>query len=225
MRRMTALLLAFSMMILCAACGKAEEAGPEISIEPQEAQMKAICELAVMDCYYHNVAKYKEEDAAGFWLWKKDKHFWIEYSGVVRFGIDVSALKIESNGDEITITLPEAKVLSCKVDSSSLTEDSYIVDKKSADITAEDENAAFAAAQKKLEEAAAGDRALLSKAQQRARTLLEDYINNIGDVVGKEYKINWIYTAGEGLPAGGVSGGTRAMTDEAGTEGNRTNGN
>ena len=216
MKRMTALLLAFSMMVLCAACGKTEEPEPELSIRPQEAQMKAICELAVMDCYYHNVAKYREEDAEGFWLWKKDKHFWIEYSGVVRFGIDVSAVKIESNGDEITITLPQAKVLSCKVDSSSLTEDSYIVDKKSADITAEDENAAFAAAQKKLEEAAAGDKALLSKAQQRAQTLLEDYVDNIGDVVGKEYKINWIYIDAESKPAGTGAGGTQQETAAAG---------
>ncbi len=215
MKRMTALLLAFSMMILCAACGKTEKEGPELSIEPQEAQMKAICELAVMDCYYHNVAKYKEEDAAGFLLWKKDKHFWIEYSGIVRFGIDMSALKIETNGDEITITLPEAKVLSCKVDSSSLTEDSYIVDKNSADITAEDEKAAFAEAQKKLEETAAGDKALLSKAQQRARTLLEDYVNNIGNLVGKEYRINWVYIDEDSRPAEAGAGGAQEETADA----------
>ena len=215
MKRITALLLAFSMMLLCAACGKTEEPA-QISIEPQEAQMKAICELAVMDCYYHNVAKYKEEDAAGFWFLKKDKHFWIEYSGIVRFGIDVSALKIESDGDEITITLPEAKVLSCKVDSSSLTEDSYIVDKKSADITAEDEQAAFAEAQKKLEEAAANDKALLTKAQQRAQTLLEDYVNNIGDVVDKEYKIKWIYIDEDGKPSENGAGGTQTETAAAG---------
>lgn len=222
MKRITALLLIISMMILCAACGKTEEPA-QISIEPQETQMKAICELAVMDCYYHNVAKYKEEDAVGFWFLKKDKHFWIEYSGVVRFGIDVSALKIESDGDEITITLPEAKVLSCKVDSSSLTEDSYIVDKKSADITAEDEKAAFTEAQEKLEEAAANDKALLTKAQQRAQTLLEDCVNNIGDVVDKKYKINWIYIDEDGKPAETGAGGTQTETAAAGAEGGQAN--
>ena len=25
-----------------------------------------------LDCYYHNVAKYNEEDASGIWLWKKE---------------------------------------------------------------------------------------------------------------------------------------------------------
>ncbi len=215
MKRIMALLLIVFMMILCEACQKTEES-VDISIEPQETQMKAICELAVMDCYYHNVAKYKEEEAAGFWLWKKDKHFWIEYSGVVRFGIDVSALKIESNDDEITITLPEAKVLSCKVDSSSLTKDSYIVDKKSADITAEDEKTAFADAQKRLAETATNDKALLAKAQQRAQTLLEDYINNIGDVVGKVYKINWIYINEDGRPEETNADGTQTETSATG---------
>jgi len=40
--------------------------------------MKTIANLAVMDVYYHNVAKFKEEDVKGVLLWKKDKHFWVE---------------------------------------------------------------------------------------------------------------------------------------------------
>ena len=215
--RLIALFLVAAMMVFCTACQQPET--PPISIEPQEAQMKAICELAVMDCYYHNVAKYKEEDASGFWIWKKDKHFWIEYSGIVRLGIDVSKLKIESNGDEITITLPEACVLDSKVDSSSLTEDSYIVDKKSADITAEDTSIAFTDAKKKLEEAASNNKALLSKAQRQAKKLLEDYIKNIGHVVGKEYKTNWIYIDEDGKPSGTGAGGTQTETAAAGAQG------
>lgn len=60
-------------------------------------EMRAICELSTMDCYYHNVAKYFEKDAQrGFWgIGKKDKHFWVEYSGVVRMGIDASLVNIE----------------------------------------------------------------------------------------------------------------------------------
>lgn len=41
--------------------------------EPDVTEMRAICELSVMDCYYHNVAKYFEEDAQKGFLghWKK----------------------------------------------------------------------------------------------------------------------------------------------------------
>ena len=63
-----------------------------------------------MQCYYHNVAKYKEENASGFWLWAKDKHFWIEYSGVVTLGIDTSQVYMEIDGDTVTIT-PNHKLL------------------------------------------------------------------------------------------------------------------
>ena len=78
--------------------------------------------------------------------------------------------------DTVTITIPEAKVLDCTVDSASLTEESFIVDKKSAEVDAEDERYAFAEAQSRMEESAASDRILLSNAQQRAQTLLENYV-------------------------------------------------
>ena len=138
MKRAIAVLLSALSLIACTSCGSKEEV-PDI--EPQISQMRSICELAVMECYYHNVAKFKEEDASGFWLWKKDKHFWIEYSGIVELGIEASLVEMEVSGDTVSITLPPAEVKNCKVDSASLTEDSFIVDKNSAQIDAEDETA------------------------------------------------------------------------------------
>jgi len=165
----------------------------QMEIKPQASQMKAICELAVMECYYHNVVKYKIEDAEGIWFWKKDKHFWIEYTGTVKLGIDTSKVSVEVKDDFITITIPEAKVLSQKVDADSLTKESFIVDKNSAKIRAEDETKAFSEAQEKMVLAASADTTLLASAQQRAKMLLEEYILNIGKVVGKEYSIEWKY--------------------------------
>ena len=134
-----------------------------------------------------------EEDAEGFLFWKKDKKFWIEYSGVVTLGIDVSQVEVEVTETQVTITMPPAEVQSCRVDSSSLTEDSFIVADGSASIDAEDEVAAFDAAQTALEDTASRDSVLLANAQQRAQSLLEDYIKNVGNMVGKEYSIQWIY--------------------------------
>lgn len=176
-----------------AACGGSAQ---KTTMEPETSQMKAICELAVMDCYYHNVAKFKEEDAAGVLFWQKDKHFWIEYSGVVSLGIDASLVALDVDDTLVTITIPEAKVLRCQVDSNELSEDSYIVAKDSAKISAEDEVAAFAQAQADLEKTAASDTALLSSAQQRAQDLLEEYVRNIGEAVGKDYTIQWVYLDG-----------------------------
>ena len=201
MKKMITLLLALAALLGCTACGQKEEAP---TVEPDVTEMRAICELSTMDCYYHNVAKYFEKDAQrGFWgIGKKDKHFWVEYSGVVRMGIDASMVNIEVEDTLVTITIPEAKVLKCTVNSDSLSQDSYIVDTDSAKIEAADEVLAFAEAQRQLEETAAKDKTLLANAQQRAESLLKEYINNIGEAVGKEYKIDWIYVDASGNPLG-----------------------
>lgn len=191
MKKFISVLACMATVFSLTACGKSGE--NPASMEPKTSQMKAICELAVMDCYYHNVAKFSEEDAEGIFLWKKDKNFWIEYSGVVTLGIDASLVKVEVSGTEVSITIPDAGVLSCTVDSSTLTEDSFIVAKDSAKVEAEDEVYAFSAAQTYLEETASSDTALLANAQQRAQELLEEYITNIGKAVGQEYTIKWIY--------------------------------
>lgn len=71
------------MTLSLAACGDKKEEENTANVEPEVTQMQSICELSVMECYYHNVAKYFEEDAEGFLFWEKDKKFWIEYSGIV----------------------------------------------------------------------------------------------------------------------------------------------
>ena len=190
-KKAIALLLILVLSILCISCEKAE--GSQKDIQLNDSQMRAISELAAMECYYHNVAKFEEEDAAGILLWKKDKHFWIEYSGIVKIGIDASLLELAVEGDTVHISIPNAKVLSTKVDQASLTKDSFIVDVDSASISAEDETEAFKEAQKEMTEAASNDLVLLENAQQRVRKLLEEYVMNIGEAAGKEYSIEWTY--------------------------------
>ena len=200
MKKLMCILISAVLTLSLAACSDTEPAPADM--EPQTSQMKAICELAVMDCYYHNVAKYELKDAEGFLWWTKDKNFWIEYSGVVTLGVDVSRVTVEVDGTKVTISIPAAEVLSCTVDSSSLTEDSYIVAQDSAAIEAEDEIAAFSVAQADLEATASQDTALLASAQQQAQQLLEDYITNIGKATGKSYTIEWIYLDENNVPVG-----------------------
>lgn len=200
MKKLMCILISAVLTLSLAACSDTEPA--PVDMEPKTSQMKAICELAVMDCYYHNVAKYEMKDAEGFLWWTKDKNFWIEYSGVVTIGIDVSRVTVEVDGTKVTISIPAAEVLRYTVDSSSPTEDSYIVAKDSAAIEAEDEIAAFSVAQADLEATASQDTALLASAQQQAQQLLEDYITNIGKATGKSYSIEWIYLDENNVPVG-----------------------
>lgn len=181
-------------LIMCGClCGCAKE---EQSMAPQASQMKSICELATMKCYYHNVAKYSEEDASGILWWKKDRRFWVEYSGIVTIGIDTSLVNIEVSGENVTITIPPAKVMDCKVDEESLTPESFIVAADSAKVEAEHQTAAYKEAQSKMMEEASQDTILLASAQQRAQKLLEDYVNNIGNCINQTYRIEWKYLEG-----------------------------
>lgn len=198
MKKLSWLILCAALFLTCVGCGTADS--KPLDIEPSIIQAKSICELAVMKCYYHNVAKYYEEDAEGFWFWKKDKHFWIEYSGSVDLGIDTSLVTLTVDGNIVSITIPEAKVLDSQVESSSLTKDSFIVAQNSAGVTAKDEQQAFAEAQSNMVNAAANNQALLSSAQDRARSLLESYVKSVGDEMGKQYSIQWIYVDENGIP-------------------------
>lgn len=193
MKKYISTILCVILMVLCTSCANEKNDKSSNSVKPESSQMKMICELATMECYYHNVAKYKEEDAAGMLWWKKDKEFWVEYSGVVKLGVDASLINISVKGEKVSISMPVAKVLSSKVDEATLTKDSFIVADNSADIDADDQTTAYKEAQKNMENTAAKDTALLANAQQRAQSLIEEYVNNIGDAVGMKYTIEWTF--------------------------------
>ena len=186
MKKILALSLILSSLFLLTSCQDQTS-----SVKPQVEQMRSICELATLDCYYHNVAKYKQEDAQRFLTFTKDKHFWIEYSGEVKIGIDASQLLLDVSGDVVKIGLPPAKVLSCKVDETTLNEDSFIIAKDSANITAEDQTTALRDAQAHMLASVSNDTILLANGRQQAKKLIEDYINNIGQYMGKKYQIEW----------------------------------
>ena len=94
------LLLAVLTLLFCAACGKEEAV--EIPV-PEEAQLKSICQLSVLEGYFHNVYKYNQENAEKFLWMSKNKRFWLEYTGIAKYGIDASQVSMEVEGQDITI--------------------------------------------------------------------------------------------------------------------------
>ena len=192
MKKIIAVISMCVMMMCClSACGLKQK---DTSVEKviNITQMKAICELATLECYYHNVAKVSKEKDVLWWDTKAE--LWIEYSGIVKVGVDISDLDLEVNGEVVNITMPKAAVLSCEVDETKLNKDSYIMIREglgAEKITADDQTLAFQTAQDSMREAAETDEELISQAQQRAEDLLESYINNLGDILGKKYTISW----------------------------------
>ena len=194
MKKISICLVIVMILSFCTSCGKEETLTKSLQLK----DMKAICELSTMNCYYHNLVKYKVEDAEKFWWWTKDKNLWIEYNGIVTMGIDISLLSLEVQDEKVIIKLPSAKVLETKVDETTFSKDCFIVAKDSADITAEDEKKALTVSQEDLLKKAEANSELLKMAQERAKELLENYVNNIGEAIGVEYEIEWIYIDEDG---------------------------
>ena len=169
---------------------------PIVVPAPDEGQLKSICQLSVLEGYFHNVVKFEQKDAEKFLWMTKNKKAWVEYVGVAKYGLDASKVKMKLSGKHVTISIPKAELLYCKVDSTSLDENAYIVDKDSATITAEDSKAILALAQQELNDEAKEYEPLLTLAQQRAQQLMEDYVKNIVSATGsdaEQYTIEWVY--------------------------------
>lgn len=180
-----------ALLLLTTACGKTEE--PALPL-PQEEQVKTICQLAVLECEYHNLAKYQDGQKVERFLWMtKGKRFWVEYSATAVLGIDADQVSMELQGDVVSITLPRARVLNCKVNGDSLSKDSYIVDKDSAPVTAQDEVAAFQDAQDGLQKTVEADNNMMNLAQKRAEELMRNYVNSLAKATGTEYQVEFHY--------------------------------
>lgn len=62
------------------------------------------------------------------------------------------------------------------------------------EIKKEEETAALAKAQDDMEETAKQNSALLSQAKERAKNLIQGYVENVGEQIGEEYTIEWAET-------------------------------
>ena len=164
--------------------------------------MREIAELATVECYFHNVAKSDRElDPEWYEFWeKKNMRFWVEYEGIVTIGIDVTKLKVEVSEDNVvTITLPEAVVLDVTVNEESLTSDSFYFDPDAKKPSPEEQSEAYRQAQQNMKETAENNRTLMINAQDNAKELLENYVKSIGDSMGVEYTIEWVYLEDQSL--------------------------
>lgn len=172
-----------------------EIASADSMFYPDISQIKELCELATLECYYHNVAKSVKEKGSGLLhIGEKERVFWIEYSGSVKFGIDMSKVEMEVSGTQITITIPRARLLS--MSDYSFTEDNYISSDDGINknpITAENQTDAVAKANEQIRQSFAENETLLIRAQERAKILIENYIEQLGSLSGIEYQISWIY--------------------------------
>lgn len=185
--------LVVSTLFFCFLLSGCKQNNNVIVKEPNITQIRSICNLATLECYYHNVAK--SNKVAESWF-KKDRKFWIEYTGIAKIGIDMSKVNMKISGNNITVTLPNAELLDIDIRENDLNREAYI---RSADgwiknkITADDQTAAINSAQIEMVESVKSNKSLLLNAQDRAKELIENYIKKLGEISNVEYQIKWVY--------------------------------
>lgn len=183
----TWMLLVGTVVLCLTGCGKETQTADFSGVT-------SVCELATLKCYYHNVAKAETEASGIFAKWLKTgyKKIWTEYSGIIEYGIDISQVTVsepDKNG-VVTVTMPDAQVLNVDVDEdylgTPLTDTGFLTS-----ITTEEKTTTLAGAQEAMEQQAKENTEMLSQAKARAKTLIEEYIKNVGESIGEEYTVEW----------------------------------
>jgi len=190
MKKQVALFFSIFCLLFCF-CGCAEK---EVEKKADFSDVKVICELATMKCYYHNTSELKVEstDVISKWLKVGYKKAWIEYDGIIKLGINAAEVKIlPEEGNVVKIYVPDAQILSVEVETDSLNEtvsETGIF----TTITTEERAQAQAKAQEEMKTKAEGNTALLNQATQRAKEIIKGYVMNVGKQIGVSYEVEWI---------------------------------
>lgn len=140
-----------------------------------ESRLVQISELATVSYQYTNVGQFSSSnDFYGVTIPFTTKKFILTYDGVIKAGVDLSQAQVSISGDNVTITLPAARILSHEIFEDSM----EVFDEKTSifnPFTVED-FASFQADQKAEMEEKALERGLLTQAADQAegsiRTLL-----------------------------------------------------
>lgn len=190
-KRFIALAISIPMCVAAlVGCG-----GAAVKKEPDFSGVQAVYDLTTLKCYYHNVAE-GERDPDGFFaplLRTGYKKIWQEYDGVVELGVDVSQITIgKPNAEgEVEIHVPNAQVMNVYVDKDSIqepvTETGFLTE-----VTTKEKTVAFQEAQKTMEEIAKENQAMLAQAHERAKKILEGYIQNVGKEISEDYTVKWV---------------------------------
>lgn len=182
-------LVIVSLVFLCG-CGTEKSEVPEIE------QIKSICELSTIECVYNNVAKGTKTKGEGIsHIGEKERKFWIEYQGYVKLGIDLSKVEMKINGENVEITLPDAEIQSVGIVDETFTEESVILSQDSFwnknKITADEQKTIIAQAQETMCKKVKSNESIMKKSTERAKTLIENYINQLGKATRVMYHITW----------------------------------
>ena len=185
-RKILTLALALAILgVLCfgggfLAGGRQEEQRPELSAIVVQNQLQKVSQLATARYGYTNMGQFEQSsDFYGVTIPFTTKRFIVAYEGSILAGVDLARAKVELGKERLTVTLPEAEILSHEIDEDSL----EIFDETKNifnPITLEDYNGFQSDQKGKMEEKAIAG-GLLIQAEEQARLVVEQILGPIAE--------------------------------------------
>lgn len=153
--------------------------------------IEMISELTTVECRYHNVAV---RDNEGNFLGVGKQYVWFEYDVIVSVGIDINDVQIqEPTADGVVkIYLPPAKILGAKEDKSTISKPVCELG-AFTELTADEERQIINEGIQKLKNDAKTQE-IIYQAHNSAKDTIEQYVINMGELIGKEYTVEWLKT-------------------------------
>ena len=190
MKRKLCLLLIISIFLV--GC----ESKNKTDIKTQLTNTEFVDELITEKVYYHNVAEYDKDKETGIThLFDKDKKLWIEYTGIVDLGIDLTKVNVTFKGDDMHIFVPKATIFDYNILSNgSNTYKIYNLENGLFDnnkLNTNDSEIALKTAQEEMKKGVYKNRQLLIRAQIRSKKLIERYLLMKNNLTKIEYNIIW----------------------------------
>lgn len=151
--------------------------------------IEMISELTTLECRYHNVAV---RDKEGNWLTVGKQYVWFEYDVIVDVGIDIHEVRIENPTENgvVKIYLPPAKILGAAEDKATISKP--VCDLGAfTELTADEERQIINEGIQRLK----NDKKtqdVIDQAYNSAKNVLEQYVINVGKLIGEDYTVEWI---------------------------------
>ncbi|MCI8538321.1 MAG: DUF4230 domain-containing protein [Oscillospiraceae bacterium] len=180
--------LALTLVILGALCfgggflvrGLQADPPPELSAIVVQNELRQVSQLATARYGYTNMGQFEQtNDFYGITLPFTTKRFIVAYEGEILAGVDLEKAKVDLTGQQLTVSLPKAEILSHEIDENSL----EIFDESRNifnPITISDYNGFHLDQKGKMEEKAIGN-GLLTLAEDQARRVAEQILRPLAE--------------------------------------------
>ena len=145
--------------------------------------LKALSDLAVLECKFNNVAKINQPKGIGIiHFGETDRKIFMEYEGQVRIGVDIGEVIEKYDQNSRTITIPKAKIISVSDNSYSyknyISKDGFI----NKNVVNDDEfKKAITESKLKMQSIVRDNNLLMKRAQVLAESQIRHFISTFGD--------------------------------------------